>query len=124
VQQQNKVDQFAGIINPLMPVRQLSMAFAQSDDYHYMELLDDAEIYRRDLIKTLNEKMAYGGSKTGDWDWAPDSTWYATLPDFQFQSPGLKSIWKAHSFNFMAMLWWMVVISAGLSLISKRLFQF
>jgi ABC-2 type transport system permease protein len=124
VEKQNRVDQFVGILNPVMPIRQLSMAFAQSDDFHYMELLGSAENYRRDLIKTLNEKMAYGGSKTGDWEWAPDSTWYATLPDFQFQSPGLKKIWKAHSFNFITMLWWLLVISIGYTLLSKRLFQF
>jgi ABC-2 type transport system permease protein len=124
VQKQNRLDQFAGILNPVMPVRQLSMAFAQSDDFHYMELLGNAENYRRGLIKTLNEKMAYGGSKTGDWDWAPDSTWYATLPDFEFQSPGLKSIWKAHRFNGMAMAWWLFIIGAAYSRLSKRLFQF
>lgn len=124
IQQQNKVAQFTGLLNPVMPVKQLSMAFAQSDDYHYMQLLNDAENYRRNLIKTLNEKMAYGGSKTGDWDWAPDSTWYATLPDFQFKAPALKSIWKEHSMNVLAMLWWIILIGIVLNLISKRLFTF
>jgi ABC-2 type transport system permease protein len=124
VQKQNRVDQIAGFFNPVMPVRQLSMAFAQSDDFHYMELLGHAENYRRNLIKTLNEKMAYGGSKTDDWDWAPDSTWYATLPDFHFETPTLKNIWKSNRFNLMALLWWLFILTGVYIFLAKRLYQF
>ena len=121
---QNKISRIAGFINPAITARQWSMAFAQSDDYHHIQLLQDAEQYRRKLIQTLNEKMAYGGSKTGDWEWAPDSTWYATLPDFYYKPPPLQNVWKTNALHLMAALWWILLLGAWYWWLGKKLYQF
>ena len=50
------------------------MGFCGTDMIHHLDFLKKAEDYRRVLIKALNDKHAYGGSKTGDWGWTVDST--------------------------------------------------
>ena len=68
--------QLAGIFNPFISLKNASMGFAASDNYHHQNFLKQAENYRRRLIKALNDEHAYGGSKTGDWSWEPESDFY------------------------------------------------
>jgi ABC-2 type transport system permease protein len=120
---QNTITRNASITNPYLAVRNLSMGLTQSDMQHHLQLLEDAEEYRRMLIRTLNEKMAYGGSKTGDWDWAPDSTWYATLPDFSYKAPLLKSTLSWYRTEWFALFLWIVAGVIGLVVQSKKLYR-
>ena len=59
------------------------MGLCGTDMIHHQNFLKEAENYRRYLIKTLNDKHAYGGSKkTGDWRWTVDSTFLNLLMIF------------------------------------------
>jgi ABC-2 type transport system permease protein len=120
---QNTITRNASIANPYLAVHNLSMGLTQSDMHHHLQLLEDAEEYRRMLIRTLNEKMAYGGSKTGDWDWAPDSTWYATLPDFTYKAPPLKSTLLWYRTEWLALFFWIIMGVAWLVIISRKLYR-
>ncbi|MBK7637287.1 MAG: DUF3526 domain-containing protein [Saprospiraceae bacterium] len=61
--------QLSGIINPFASLQNLSMGSAGTDMIHHLDFLKQAEVYRRAFIKTLNDKHACGGSKTGEWEW-------------------------------------------------------
>lgn len=120
---QNSISRHTSLANPYLAVRNLSMGLTQSDVQHHLQLLEDAEQYRRVLIRTLNEKMAYGGSKTGDWDWAPDSTWYATLPDFKYKAPALNSTIFWYQTEWSALFLWVLLGVIGLFSLSKNLYR-
>ena len=39
------------------------------------------------MVKTLNDAHAYGGSKTGDWKWTVDETFFKSVNDFTYDTP-------------------------------------
>ena len=74
LQNQKGLYQVSGLLNPFASLQSASMGFCGTDMIHHLDFLKKAEDYRRVLIKALNDKHAYGGSKTGDWGWKVDST--------------------------------------------------
>ena len=49
--------------------------------------MQEAESYRRVFIRTLNERHAYGGSRTGDWGYKEDQEFFNSIADFQYAEP-------------------------------------
>lgn len=121
--QQNRWIQLSGLLSPYPIVKSLSMAYSQSDYKHHLQFIEDAESYRRVLIKTLNDEMAYGGSRTGDWDWAPDSSWYARIPDFEYKQPGISALHQWQALQWAGLLFWLAAAVIFLLSRGNRLFQ-
>ena len=63
------------------------MGFCGTDMIHHLDFLKKSEDYRRFLIKTLNDKHAFGGSKTGDWRWTVDSEFFRSVALFSYTNP-------------------------------------
>lgn len=87
LQKQKKAYQLSGFFNPFASLQSASMGFSGSDMYHHLDFLRQAEHYRRDLIRTLNEKQAYGGSRTGNWGWKEDNAFFKSVKDFEYSTP-------------------------------------
>ncbi len=121
---QNRVSSWAAFANPFLALRNMSMGLAQSDYRHQLQLLQDAEAYRRMLMKNLNEKMAYGGSKTGDWDWTVDSTYWRTIPDFAYQQPRLATTLGWYRLEWLALGGWLLLGMGWLGWLARRLYRF
>ena len=66
------------------------MGFCGSDMVHHLDFLKKAENYRRYLIKTLNDKHAHGGSRTGEWRWTVDNTFFRSVKTFDYQTMLIK----------------------------------
>ena len=109
IQQQNSISKYASVVNPFLAVRNLSMGLSQSDYQHQLQFVADAEKYRRYLINNLNTKMAYGGSKTGDWDWSVDATYWETVNDFDYSRPSFSWSVQNYAFEAMMLLLWAIV---------------
>jgi ABC-2 type transport system permease protein len=109
VEKQNSITRYAAVVNPFLALRRLSAAVAQTDFNHHMRFLRDAEDYRRYLIHNLNSTMAYGGSKTGDWDWTADPAYWATVKDFDYQRPGLSWSLSGYRWEIAVLLGWLVI---------------
>ena len=73
LQKQKVLYQVLGFLNPFASLQNASMGFCGTDMIHHLDFLKKSEDYRRYLIKSLNDKHAYGGSKTGDWKWTVDN---------------------------------------------------
>jgi ABC-2 type transport system permease protein len=114
VRKQNAVTRYAAAVNPFLAVRSLSAAVAQTDFNHHMRFLREAEDYRRYLIHNLNTKMAYGGSKTGDFDWTADPAYWATVKDFDYQRPGLSWSLSGYQWEFGVLLVWLLIAASCL----------
>ena len=102
--------QFGGLFSPFIALQNTSMGFTASDNLHHQEFLLQVETYRRDFIKTLNDKHAFGGSKTGDWGWEADNEFYRSVPDFQYQSIPIGSVLRHYLPDVAILLIWPLAI--------------
>lgn len=106
LQKQKKAYQLSGFFNPFASLQSASMGFSGSDMYHHLDFLQQAENYRRVLIKTLNEKQAYGGSKTGDWSWKENNDFYKSVKDFEYITPSIGNIGKKYRIDILLLSLW------------------
>jgi len=104
--QQKRTYQLSGIINPFASLQNASMGFAGSDNLHHQDFLVQVEHYRRDFIKELNDKHAYGGSKTGDWGWKADNAFFKSVADFQYRSPSIQSKFQDYIWDMVLLFFW------------------
>ena len=105
-QKQKKLYQLSGLLNPFSSLQNLSMGFCGSDMIHHLDFLKKAEHYRRYLIKTLNDKHAHGGSKTGEWRWTVDNTFFRSVKTFDYQTMLIKNHIGNYLFDILALIAW------------------
>ena len=120
LQSQKRIYQLSGIINPFSSLQNLSMGAAGTDMFHHLDFLKQAENYRRLFIKTLNDKMAFGGSKTGDWSWTVDNAFFKSVNDFAYQQPSLSNNWTKYLIDMLVLLSWAIALLAVTNYSSKR----
>lgn len=118
---QKKSYQLTGIFNPFIALQNSSMGFTGSDNFHHQEFLVQAEHYRRILIKALNDEHAFGGSKTGDWSQEPDKGFYKSVPDFQYQSTSIASVFTNYGFDLLLLLAWTILVGLLLVVRTKKM---
>ena len=87
------------------------MASSSNDIYHHLNFVEKVETYRRKLIKSLNDKMAYGGSKTGEWDWKVGNDFYKSVEDFRYPFVSIQSIVKNYLLDIVSLLFWTVLVT-------------
>jgi len=119
--QQNNISRYASFVNPYFAIRNASMGITQSDFNSHLNLLNEAELYRRYLIKTLNDKMAYGGSKTGDWGWKVDASYWNTIKDFTYPNLSLLQSIKVNVVEIAALFFWLFLLVLAVFITSKKL---
>jgi len=110
-QKQKKLYQLSGLLNPFSALQNLSMGFCGSDMIHHLDFLKKAEHYRRYLIKTLNDKHAHGGSKTGEWRWTVDNAFFRSIKTFDYQTMLIKDQIGNYLLDILVLIVW--VIFAG-----------
>ena len=82
---QNNVSSFSGIINPFIAVKKLSMALSFTDVYHHFHFLEEAESYRRRLIKELNDEDTHKHSEFKDERGRVSADFWARIQDFEYK---------------------------------------
>ncbi|MGD1844612.1 MAG: ABC transporter permease [Salibacteraceae bacterium] len=113
--------QLAGVLNPFISLQNASMGFAGSDNYHHQEFLVRVELYRRDFIKTLNDKHAYGGSTTGDWQWKVDQGFFKSVSDFVYQPVRLSAVISHYFLDLVLLLAWSALVSLLLIFATRKM---
>jgi len=106
LQKQKFLYQISGFLNPYASLQSLSMGLCATDMIHHLDFLKKSEEYRRYLIKTLNDKHAYGGSRTGDWKWTVDSTFFKSVDDFSYNTPKIENQIKHYYIDLVCLLFW------------------
>ncbi|OUU21918.1 MAG: hypothetical protein CBC13_08375 [Planctomycetia bacterium TMED53] len=86
VRKQIGVVQAVSFLDPFLAARGLSMAFAGTDQFHDAQFQRQAENYRRDLIRVLNDLDATAGTRRDNGRWNREKIDYATISDFEFES--------------------------------------
>ena len=109
LQSQKMLYQLSGFLNPFASLQSMSMGGCGTDMIHHLDFLKKSEDYRRYLIKTLNDKHAFGGSKTGDWSWTVDSSFFRTVNDFQYKTPSISTQINHYTIDIVSMIWWGII---------------
>jgi len=119
---QKKSYQLGGFVNPFIPLQNASMGFSGNDNLHHQEFLVQVENYRRVFIKALNDKHAFGGSKTGDWGWKADNDFFKSVSDFEYQPTALASVFPHYRTDLLLLAVWSVLV-AGLMVFGTKKMQ-
>ena len=121
LQKQKQLYQLSGVFNPFASLQNISMGYSGSDMLHHHDFLRQAEDYRRYLIKTLNDKHTYGGSKTGDWNWEAGKDFYLSIKDFDYEMPLTNTISGRYLIDLVFLFLWATVIILVISFTSKKI---
>jgi ABC-2 type transport system permease protein len=119
--QQKQTYQLGGIFNPFVSLQNASMGFTGSDNLHHQDFLVQVENYRRVFIKMLNDKHAFGGSKTGDWDWKADNNFYKSVPDFAYKPTPMRAILPNYILDLGLLAFWVIITTVLLVFGAKKL---
>ena len=60
------------------------------------------------LIKTLNDKHAHGGSKTGEWRWTVDNTFFRSVKTFEYQTMKIKDQIENYYIDILSLIVWVL----------------
>jgi len=118
---QNNISSNAAIINPFLAIRNISMSLAQTDVYHHFNFTSQAEQYRRMLMKKLNDEFAYGGAKTGDWDWKVKANYWQGINDFTYLQPTIYWSMNTRKTELLAIVCWLFIAIAFVTIISNTI---
>ena len=111
LQKQKYLYQISGFFNPFASLQSASMGFCGTDMIHHLDFLRKSEDYRRYLIRALNDKHAYGGSKTGDWGWTVDSNFFKSVTEFSYETPKIFGLINYYVIDLICFFWWCFVVT-------------
>ncbi|MDJ0840717.1 MAG: DUF3526 domain-containing protein [Acidobacteriota bacterium] len=109
---QNNVFRGFSVFWPLIPARFLSMGLARTDTLAHQYFNEEAERYRRQFVKILNDDMMLN-SKTGDWGYQAAVDTWAKIPPFEHVPRKAETV-LAQSLPDLGILAVWFAISAGL----------
>ena len=112
--------QLSGIINPFASLQNLSMGSTGTDMIHHLDFLKQSEVYRRAFIKTLNDKHAYGGSKTGEWEWKANNDFFRSVKDFEYSTTSFANLWTKYLIDIVVLAFWVILLFTFILYSSKR----
>lgn len=118
---QNKTAAIASLINPFAALSGLSMGLAGTDSYHHFHFTTDAEQYRRQIIRKMNLEQAYGGSRTGDWDWTVKKDFWTKFGDMQYRQPSVKWSLSNYLFELLALVCWILATVILINTTTKQI---
>lgn len=121
LQRQKKAYQLSGFLNPFASLQSAGMGLSGSDMLHHLDFLKQAEQYRRHLIKSLNDKHAYGGSRTGDWGWKAERDFYQSIEDFHYEIPSANSVATHYRLDFICLAFWGAMVTLAVLFFSGKI---
>tara|TARA_X000001036_G_scaffold68470_1_gene59500 strand:+ start:4373 stop:5776 length:1404 start_codon:yes stop_codon:yes gene_type:complete len=119
-QKQKRLYQISGLLNPFSSLQNLSMGFCGNDMIHHLDFLKKAEEYRRYLVKTLNDKHAFGGSKTGNWKWSADNTFFRSVEKFEYKTPKIEDHIGHYVIDIFFLLFWVMITTLLIRLYTNK----
>lgn len=109
----------AGIFDPFLSTKRLSMALAGSDFYHHEHFFKQAQTYRNQLIRQLNMQLAmHGKAVKGEYIVGPK--YFSQLKDFKYQLPELNQVLDLRKVAFLSLLGWILILALFLQFIASR----
>ena len=118
-QQQNRISEWAGFLNPYLAIRNLSMGLAGTDFNHHVLFAREAENYRRAFVKKMNKDMELNHKPGVAYaDYGVGKEMWSQIEPFQYRLPGTANILANQWRGIAALVFWLlslITISAKLS---------
>ncbi len=119
-ERQGQVHAIAGLLSPMILVRDLSMALAGTDVSHHRHFADAAEQHRRVFIKFLNDDMT-ANAAGADFAYVAGADLWADAPRFEYQAPTVVEVFRPYAMSVLLLVTWTVVAFAGAVVATRRL---
>jgi ABC-2 type transport system permease protein len=110
----------AGLLSPLVPLQNISMALAGTDLAHQQAFQNAAEAHRRELIHVLNMDMVEHG-KGKDFDYLAGPELWKQTRDFAWTPPGLAAALAPVVPDMLLLLGWAILAFVLLRIAGRRL---
>lgn len=124
-QKQNRLQVVASFINPYLSIKQLSMAFSQTDFNTYTHFQQQTEAYRYALAQAMNElqiKLIPNKKLAAtDKGYSIDKKHWAAFNDFQYKAPSFQSILKQELLAIGSLLFWLLLAGVLVLFTSKKI---
>lgn len=103
-QQQNRFLKWFEFLSPYLATRAASSSFAGTDQYHHSAFVESTEMYRRELVKTMNtaEMNGEGPGKTQD----SARKFWSKVPEFRQGLPPLTAVFSSIGLPVSSLLVW------------------
>ena len=90
-EQQQTVQEWSGLVLPILAIRSFSMGMAGTDFSHHRRFTTAAELHRRNIQDLMSKDLVVHADPLGDRHFSYQATpdLWATVPPFDYHSPGV-----------------------------------
>lgn len=124
-QQQQKLNEIFGFINPVMAIKNLSMTASGTDYFAYRQFQNQAESYRYKLAQQMNdlqiEHISNIKPKEGEKPASVGHENWQKFPDFQYEFTSLKESLSHQFLSLAAIIFWLLACVLMIELSAKNL---
>lgn len=117
-QQQFFLD-IAGLIDPFIALRRISMATAGTDFYHHADFFNQARAYRNNFVRTLNLELANHPMK-GNAVYKAGPAFFKSITDFHYRMPDINTVFNLQWIALLSLSGWVFLMSFILQVIAKH----
>lgn len=118
---QDRIHLLGAVMAPALAIRDLSMSLAGSDAVHHAHFTDAAEVYRRDIVRRLNEEVIYTAPDAYELKLGDRELW-ESIPDFTYDPPSAAWAFAGQSGRIAVLLLWSLA-SLGVSAATASRFR-
>jgi ABC-2 type transport system permease protein len=120
IENQNRVSQLSSFINPLLSVKTLSMALAETDYNHHVIFEQQVQEYRLYMMRYLNEYMSYN-NKPGDWTTPAPREVFRSLKPFVYNAPSARQSLAKMALPATALLCWLILAVITVNFVARKM---
>jgi ABC-2 type transport system permease protein len=110
-EKQNRLQQIAAIIAPMLAARSLSMSMSGTDFAQHRDFASAAENYRRQFVKMMNDDMTYKAGKA-DFSYLAAPALWQTVPEFLYEAPAATKALKNQIISITVLSLWFIIACA------------
>jgi ABC-2 type transport system permease protein len=121
---QRRIQDRVGVLAPTLPLRSISMALSGTDLIHHYKFMNDAELYRRDMVLKMNNYLSKASAhlnasfSSSNYMIANEDV-FAIVPPFEYEPTALAVTIADHRGNFVLLALWLLA-TIGLALHGVR----
>lgn len=124
-EQQNNVSRLSAFVNPLMALRNISMAISGTGFNAYTQFQQQAEDYRYQLAQHMNDLQIklISNKKPGDHDkpYSISREHWKSFPDFSYKTDSPTEVITSEMLSLFALFCWTLLLITTVIILSKKL---
>jgi len=120
IERQNGITYAMSLLNPVLAVKELSMALAETNYFHQVHFERQAQAYRLEMIRYLNDYITHN-LKADDWETKTPRDILQGVKKFTYTTPSLSQSLQPLMLPIIAMLIWLVLASGFVNLAAKKM---